>query len=54
MSIECIRGDTKLQSNDLRAHLAAMFRLENIGVFLGAPTPKSEDGRFDEWINLAE
>ncbi|WP_341937984.1 SIR2 family anti-phage-associated protein [Marinimicrobium sp. C2-29] len=36
MSIVCVRGDSALDEQDLRAHLAAMLRLENISVLLGA------------------
>ena len=36
MSIVCLRGDTSLNEQDLRAQLAAMLRLENIAVLLGA------------------
>jgi hypothetical protein len=36
MSIVCVRGDSSLDEQDLRAHLAAMLRLENISVLLGA------------------
>ncbi|GAA4413016.1 hypothetical protein GCM10011450_24070 [Advenella faeciporci] len=36
MSIVCLRGDTALNEQDLLAHLAAMLRLENIAVLLGA------------------
>lgn len=36
MSIVCLRGDTALDEQDLRAHLAAMLRLENTAVLLGA------------------
>lgn len=36
MSIVCVRGDSKLDEKDLRAHLAAMLRLENVAVLLGS------------------
>lgn len=36
MSIVCVRGDSPLDNEDLRAHLAGMLRLENIAVLLGA------------------
>ncbi|MFT0851370.1 SIR2 family anti-phage-associated protein [Achromobacter sp. F4_2707] len=36
MSIVCLRGDTELNEQDLRAHLVAMLRLENTAVLLGA------------------
>ena len=36
MTIVCLRGDTALDEQDLRAHLAAMLRLENTAVLLGA------------------
>lgn len=36
MSIVCVRGDSCLDEQHLRAHLAAMLRLENISVLLGA------------------
>lgn len=36
MSIVCVRGDSTLDEEGLRAHLAGMLRLENISVFLGA------------------
>lgn len=36
MSIVCLRGDTVLDEQALRAHLAAMLRLENTAVLLGA------------------
>lgn len=36
MSIVCLRGDTELNEQALRAHLAAMLRLENTAVLLGA------------------
>jgi len=36
MSIVCLRGDAALDEQDLRAHLAAILRLENIAVLLGA------------------
>lgn len=36
MSIVCVRGDSSLDEQDLRAHLASMLRLENVSVLLGA------------------
>lgn len=36
MGIVCLRGDTILNEQGLRAHLAAMLRLENTAVLLGA------------------
>ncbi|WP_439504131.1 SIR2 family anti-phage-associated protein [Methylophaga sp.] len=36
MSIISLRGDTALDEQDLRAHLAAILRLENIAMLLGA------------------
>ena len=36
MSIVCVRGDSSLDEQDLRAHLASVLRLENIAVLLGA------------------
>lgn len=36
MSLVCVRGDVSLSEQELKAHLAAVLRLENIGAFLGA------------------
>ena len=36
MSITSIRGDESITEEDLRAHIAALLRLENVGIFLGA------------------
>lgn len=44
MSIVCLRGDTELGEQDLRAHLAAMLRLENCAVLLGAGTSVAAGG----------
>lgn len=44
MSIVCVRGDSELDEQDLRAHLAAILRLENISVLLGAGTSVDAGG----------
>ena len=36
MNIVCVRGDTLLDEQELRAHLAAVLRLENVAALLGA------------------
>jgi len=36
MSLVCVRGDESIAEDELRAHLAALLRLENVGVLLGA------------------
>lgn len=36
MSFIAMRGDEKITPDDLKAHIASLLRLENVGVFLGA------------------
>lgn len=45
MPLICIRGDESITDQDLRAHLAAVMRLENIGAFLGAGSSVGAGGQ---------
>jgi len=48
------RGGEQLSAEDLRAHLAALIRLENVGVFLGAGASKPAGGKVmkDLWLEF--
>lgn len=45
MELICLRGDELITEQDLKAHLAAVMRLENIGAFLGAGSSVSAGGQ---------
>lgn len=45
MPLICLRGDESITDQDLRAHLAAVMRLENIGAFLGAGSSVGAGGQ---------
>lgn len=45
MGLVCMRGDEQLAEQDLKAHLAAVLRLENIGAFLGAGSSVGAGGQ---------
>ena len=56
MSITGIRGDESIAEEDLRAHIAALLRLENVGIFLGAGASVVLGGKTIEqiWMKILE
>ena len=45
MPLTIIRGDEPITQEDLKAHLAALLRLENIGFFLGSGASVGPGGK---------
>ena len=56
MPLTIIRGDEPITQEDLKAHLAALLRLENIGFFLGSGASVGPGGKtisqlwLDFWV----